>query len=98
MRLSCLLEIGIFASHIIWRIRTRKIREEAAARGRTFDDIALEHDAQEIPFKFAERKSRRSEPPSGDEEASHRAEGDGAGLDRPKASSDHEPGHTAVDR
>ncbi|KUI62611.1 hypothetical protein VP1G_09742 [Cytospora mali] len=56
---SCVLEAGIFASHIIWRIRTRKIRKEAKAQGKTFDDIAAEHEERGIPFKFAERKSRK---------------------------------------
>ncbi|KAI0178985.1 PQ loop repeat-domain-containing protein [Hypoxylon sp. FL1284] len=54
-----LLESGIFLSHIIWLLRTRKIRKEAKARGKTFDDIAAEHEEQGIPFKFAERKSRK---------------------------------------
>jgi hypothetical protein len=56
---SCLLEIGIFASHLIWLARTRKIRKAAAAEGKTFDDIAAEHEALGIPFTFAERKGRR---------------------------------------
>jgi hypothetical protein len=56
---SCLLEIGIFLSHGIWLLRTYKLRMEAAAQGKTFDDIAAEHEEQGLPFKFAERKSRR---------------------------------------
>lgn len=56
---SCALEAGIFASHIIWRLRTRKIRKEAKAQGMTFDDIAAEHEERGIPFKFAERKTRK---------------------------------------
>ena len=56
---SALLEIGIFASHIIWLVRTRHIRKQAAAQGKTFDDIAREHEAEGRPFKFAERKWRR---------------------------------------
>lgn len=55
---SCLLEIGIFLSQAIWLLRTRKIRKEAAAQGKTFDDIAAEHEERGIPFKFAERKSK----------------------------------------
>lgn len=56
---SCVLEMGIFTSHIIWLLRTRKIRKEAAAQGKTFDDVAAEHEMSGIPFKFAERKSRK---------------------------------------
>lgn len=57
---SCLLEIGIFLSHIIWLVRTRRLRSEAAAQGKTFDDVAGEHEEGGIPFKFAERKSRKA--------------------------------------
>ncbi|KUI73477.1 hypothetical protein VM1G_08851 [Cytospora mali] len=57
--ICCALEAGIFASHIIWRIRTRKIRKEAKAQGKTFDEIAAEHEERGIPFEFAERKSRK---------------------------------------
>lgn len=56
---SCILEAGIFISHIIWLIRTREIRKAAAAGGKTFDDIALEHEQSGTPFRFAERKSRK---------------------------------------
>ncbi|KAF3765087.1 hypothetical protein M406DRAFT_222093, partial [Cryphonectria parasitica EP155] len=51
----CCLELGIFSSHIIWLLRTRKIRKEAKTQGKTFDDVAAEHEQQGIPFKFAER-------------------------------------------
>jgi uncharacterized protein YpiB (UPF0302 family) len=53
------LELGIFASHIIWLIRTYKVRKQAREQGKTFDDITLEHEELGIPFKFAERKSRK---------------------------------------
>lgn len=53
---SVLLEGGIFASHLIWRFRTRKIREIAKNDDKTFDDIAQEYEEQGIDFKFAERK------------------------------------------
>ncbi|KAL2128887.1 hypothetical protein VTI74DRAFT_8508 [Chaetomium olivicolor] len=55
----CVLEIGIFSSHLVWLARTQKIRKAAAAEGKTFDDIFAEHEAQGTPFKFAERKSRK---------------------------------------
>ncbi|KAI1074881.1 PQ loop repeat-domain-containing protein [Whalleya microplaca] len=55
-----LLELGIFLSHIIWRFRTRKIRKEGKSRGKTFDEIAAEHEEQGLPFKFAERKSSKA--------------------------------------
>ncbi|KAI2463176.1 PQ loop repeat-domain-containing protein [Annulohypoxylon bovei var. microspora] len=51
-----ILETGIFLCHIIWLFRTRKLRKEAASNGKTFDDIAAEHEEQGTPFKFAERK------------------------------------------
>lgn len=54
-----ILELGIFASHIIWLIRTKKIRKQAKEQGRTFDDMALEHEQAGAPFEFAERKSRK---------------------------------------
>jgi hypothetical protein len=46
-------------SHVIWRIRTQQIRKDAAARGKTFDDIAAEYEARGEKFQFAERKSKR---------------------------------------
>ncbi|KAJ9155336.1 PQ loop repeat protein [Pleurostoma richardsiae] len=66
--ICCFLEIGIFASHIIWLVRTHKIRKEAKVHGKTFDDIAAEHEEQGIPFKFAERKSRKERRRKNDEE------------------------------
>ncbi|KAG7291681.1 hypothetical protein NEMBOFW57_001700 [Staphylotrichum longicolle] len=75
----CLLEIGIFSSHLIWLARTRKIRKAAAAEGKTFDDIAAEHEAQGIPFKFAERKSRRRCGLAESEKGNGASEGSGAG-------------------
>jgi len=39
----------------VWLARTRKIRKDAAAVGKTFDDIAAEHAASRVPFRFAER-------------------------------------------
>ncbi|KAK3394109.1 hypothetical protein B0H63DRAFT_36023 [Podospora didyma] len=55
--ICCFLELGIFTSHVVWLIRTRKLRKAAKAEGKTFDDIAAEYEAHGIPFKFAERKS-----------------------------------------
>jgi hypothetical protein len=55
---SIVIEAGIFASHIIWLIRTREIRAQAKAEGKTFDDIAEEHERNGTPFAFAERKKR----------------------------------------
>jgi len=54
--------MGIGVSHLTWLFRTRSIRKEAAAQGKTFDDILAEHEANGTPFKFAERKSRRQQP------------------------------------
>lgn len=51
-----LLEIGIFLSHIIWMVRTRKIRERAKEEGKTFDELAAEIVAVEgDSWPFAER-------------------------------------------
>ncbi|KAI1157478.1 PQ loop repeat-domain-containing protein [Nemania serpens] len=54
-----LLEMGIFTSHLLWLFRTRQIRRAAKRDGRTFDDVMAEHEQQERPFPFAERKSTR---------------------------------------
>ncbi|CAK7203779.1 hypothetical protein SEUCBS139899_006526 [Sporothrix eucalyptigena] len=54
--ICALLEIGIFLSHIIWMIRTRKIRARAKAEGKTFDELAAEIVAVEgDSWPFAER-------------------------------------------
>ncbi|KAI1749802.1 PQ loop repeat-domain-containing protein [Xylaria castorea] len=51
-----LLEIGIFASHLTWLFRTRRIRSAAKLNEKTFDDVLVEHEQQGLPFKFAERR------------------------------------------
>ncbi|KAB5562897.1 hypothetical protein GE09DRAFT_763407 [Coniochaeta sp. 2T2.1] len=56
--ICCFLEVGIFASHIVWRIRTRKLRKAAAAEGKTFDDVLAEYEARGEPFHWADRKWR----------------------------------------
>jgi len=66
---SCSLELGIFASHLVWLWRTRSIRKEAALSGKTFDQVAAEHEQQGVPFEFAERKSRVEKPDDQDTEA-----------------------------
>lgn len=43
----------------MWLLRTRKIRREAAAQGKIFDDILAEHELSGTPFPFTERKSRK---------------------------------------
>jgi hypothetical protein len=50
------MEGAIFLSHLIWLFRTRKIRAQAKAEGKTFDDLAEEYRQQRIEFRFAERK------------------------------------------
>jgi len=63
--LCVILEGGIFASHLLWMFRTRKIRAMAKKDGKTFDDVAREHEEQGIEFRFAERKlGAESEPSS----------------------------------
>lgn len=57
---SVALEAGIFISQIVWLIRTRQIRKEAKAAGKTFDDIAEEHSMNNTEFRFAERSFGRS--------------------------------------
>lgn len=54
-----ILELGIFTSHFIWLTRTYKVRKQAKEQGKTFNDVALEHEELGIPFKFAERKSKK---------------------------------------
>jgi hypothetical protein len=53
--ICCFLELGIFTSHIIWMIRTRKIRKAAAAEGKSFDDLIAEHEARGETFHWADR-------------------------------------------
>lgn len=36
---SVVLESGIYVSHIVWRIRYRKLRKEAKITGRSIDDL-----------------------------------------------------------
>lgn len=55
--LCILLEAGIFASHLLWRFRTRQIRKEAKLHGKTFDDVTAEYEQQGLPFPFSERTS-----------------------------------------
>jgi hypothetical protein len=58
--LCVLMEGAIFLSHLIWLFRTREIRAQANAEGKTFDDIAEESRQQGVEFKFAERKIHSS--------------------------------------
>jgi hypothetical protein len=58
--LCVLMEGAIFACHLIWLFRTRKIRAQAEAEGKAFDDIAEEHRQQGVEFAFAEREFRFS--------------------------------------
>jgi hypothetical protein len=47
---SMLLEIGIFASHIIWLYRTRRVRKEAKEAKMTYDEyISQREDGDEHP-------------------------------------------------
>ncbi|KAK8073106.1 hypothetical protein PG996_006454 [Apiospora saccharicola] len=59
--ICCALELGIFTSHLIWLLRTRQVRREAKARGKTFDELAAEYETSGEPFKFAERKSKKKQ-------------------------------------
>ncbi|CZR63818.1 uncharacterized protein PAC_13715 [Phialocephala subalpina] len=52
------LEAGIFVCHLIWMFRTREIRAQAKAEGKTFDDAAKECEEQDVEFKFSEREIR----------------------------------------
>lgn len=36
---SVVLELGIYVSHIVWRIRYRKLRKEAKVTGRSIDEL-----------------------------------------------------------
>ncbi|KAI1378873.1 PQ loop repeat-domain-containing protein [Hypoxylon crocopeplum] len=78
-----LLESGIFLSHMIWLLRTRKLRKEGALRGKTFDNILAEHEEQGLPFKFAERKFSKVKEKQNDVEMSTpRRNGDPEGQTR----------------
>lgn len=39
------LELGIYLSHIIWRIRYRKLRKEAKATGKSIDELLDERNS-----------------------------------------------------
>ena len=39
LSISLLLETGIFATHLVWRIRTRSLHRRAKAEGVDFDDL-----------------------------------------------------------
>jgi hypothetical protein len=66
---SCLLELGIFASHLIFLVRSRKIRKDASKQGKNFDEVMTEHQSQGLPFKFAERRPRKASDKKADVEA-----------------------------
>lgn len=40
--LCAVIELGIFASHLVWRLRTRRLRRDLKLQGRTFDDLITE--------------------------------------------------------
>ncbi|KAJ2894020.1 hypothetical protein MKZ38_008022 [Zalerion maritima] len=54
--LCCLLEVGIFASQLIWLFRTRGIRREAKERGMNFDDLIDDYETRGLEFKWRDRK------------------------------------------
>lgn len=49
MTYRVVLEAGIYASHIIWRIRYRGVRKEAKASGRSIDEVLEERNQVETP-------------------------------------------------
>lgn len=51
------LEFGIFASHVIWLIRTRKLRQRAKLEGVDFDDLPEARKYQDIQ---SDRKAQSS--------------------------------------
>ncbi|KAI9929942.1 hypothetical protein AWENTII_003606 [Aspergillus wentii] len=57
------LEFGIYASHIIWRIRYRKLRKEAKAAGKTIDEMLEDgNDAVEASTNDAEKGVVTTQP------------------------------------
>lgn len=60
------LELGIYTSHIIWRIRYRKLRKEAKATGKSIDELL---DAQNGEGS-TDVESGVVDPPTTDEEPS----------------------------
>ncbi|KAI7773640.1 hypothetical protein LA080_010219 [Diaporthe eres] len=95
-----ILELGIFTSHFIWLIRTHKVRKQAKEQGKTFNDVALEHEELGIPFKFAERKSnkeRRNQKKDAEESAAVEARVEEPSQAAPggESSADEPPEHGA---
>lgn len=43
------MEIGIFSSHVVWRIRHRKLRQEAKESGKSIDEILEENENRDLP-------------------------------------------------
>jgi hypothetical protein len=50
------LEVGIYASHIIWRIRYRKLRKEAKAAGVSIDEMLGMHRSETEQVNYAEKR------------------------------------------
>lgn len=55
---SIILEGGIYCSHIVWRIRYRKVIKEAKATGKTVDEI-LEPEQYELDVEKGEDSRQR---------------------------------------
>lgn len=52
------LELGIYTSHIVWRIRYRKVIREAKATGKTVDEILEPEGNVDV-----EKRESQGEPP-----------------------------------
>lgn len=97
-RTSCFLEAGIFASHLVWRFRTRKIRKAAAAEGKTFDDVLAEHEARGERFKWADRKWRGGKASRKRGEAAVDEEEAEAGYTAEEEEEEDDRGYTTEDK
>ncbi|MCJ1474009.1 hypothetical protein MMC13_002667 [Lambiella insularis] len=63
-----ILEFGIFASHVIWLIRTRKLRRQAKAEGVAFDDLPEARKYQDTKNDQAAQSYGSCDPTSGSRE------------------------------
>lgn len=52
------MEIGIFGSHIVWRIRHREIRREAKETGRSIEEVLEEKEKQDSVTSNADLESQ----------------------------------------
>ena len=64
---SCVIELSVVASHLVWRLRTRGIRKDAQEAGQSFDDYreavlwqSKGFDAEKVVLEILTRLRRAS--------------------------------------